>query len=120
MSCFPDAQRAGDIVFVSGTTARRADGTIAGVADIAAQTRAVLDDVRVSLESAGASLADLVDLTAFLVSMNDFAQYDRVYGEYFGESGPVRTTVAVHQLPHPELLIEIKATAYVPQARRRT
>ena len=116
MSNFPDFQRAGDFLFVSGTTARRADGTIAGVADIAEQTRAVLDDIRESLASAGASLADLVELTTFLVSMDDFGEYDRVYGDFFAENGPARTTVAVHQLPHPLLLIEIKATAFVPRA----
>jgi 2-aminomuconate deaminase len=47
--------------------------------------------------------------------MNDFAGYNEVYGEFFGYDGPTRTTVAVHQLPHPHLLIEIKAMAYKPQ-----
>jgi 2-aminomuconate deaminase len=120
MSRFPDVRRAGDFLLVSGTTARRADGTIAGDGDIAEQTRAAIDDIGESLEAAGASLADLIDLNAFLVSMSDFGEYDRVYGEYFGENGPARTTVAVHQLPHPLLLVEIKATAYVPQVRRKT
>jgi 2-aminomuconate deaminase len=47
--------------------------------------------------------------------MNDFGGYNEVYGEYFDERGPARTTVAVHQLPHPHILIEIQAVAYVPQ-----
>ena len=47
--------------------------------------------------------------------MNDFAGYNEVYGEYFGYDGPARTTVAVHQLPHPHLLIEIRAMAYKPE-----
>jgi 2-aminomuconate deaminase len=46
--------------------------------------------------------------------MKDFGGYNAVYGEYFGYDGPSRTTVAVHQLPHPNLLIEIKAIAYLP------
>lgn len=46
--------------------------------------------------------------------MNDFGGYNRVYGEFFDYDGPARTTVAVHQLPHPHLLIEIKAVAYQP------
>jgi 2-aminomuconate deaminase len=46
--------------------------------------------------------------------MNDFGAYNAVYGEYFDESGPARTTVAVHQLPHPHLLIEIQAVAKLP------
>ena len=46
--------------------------------------------------------------------MNDFAGYNEVYGRYFNSDGPARTTVAVHQLPHPHLLIEIRAMAYKP------
>jgi 2-aminomuconate deaminase len=47
--------------------------------------------------------------------VNDFAGYNEVYGEYFDETGPARTTVAVHQLPHPHLLIEIQAIAHLPR-----
>jgi 2-aminomuconate deaminase len=121
---FPHARRAGDYLFVSGTSSRRADGTFAGAEvdasgttslDIRVQTKAVLDNVARILEAAGSSLADVVDVTTFLVNMNDFGGYNEVYGNYFDETGPARTTVAVHQLPHPLLLIEIKATAYVPQ-----
>ncbi|ONU32364.1 RidA family protein, partial [Burkholderia cenocepacia] len=59
-------------------------------------------------------LSNLVEISAFLVNMSDFGGYNEVYAEYFDESGPARTTVAVHQLPHPHLLIEMKAVAYVP------
>ena len=61
-------------------------------------------------------LKDIVDLTTFLVNMNDFGGYNEVYGQYFDYDGPTRTTVAVHQLPHPHLLIEIKVTAYLPNS----
>jgi len=61
-----------------------------------------------------ASLNDLVELSCFLVNMNDFGGFNEVYSSYFDPSGPTRTTVAVHQLPHPHLLIEIKAVAYKP------
>ena len=44
--------------------------------------------------------------------MNDFGGYNEVWAEYFDETGPTRTTVAVHQLPHPHLLIEIQAVAH--------
>ncbi|MFD9246127.1 RidA family protein, partial [Streptomyces sp. NPDC059556] len=64
----------------------------------------------------GGGLADLVSVTTYLVSMNDFGGYNEVYAEYFDETGPARTTVAVHQLPHPHLLIEISAVAHVPRA----
>ncbi|MFB7941328.1 RidA family protein [Streptomyces sp. NPDC127049] len=120
---FPHLRRAGDLVFVSGTSSRRPDGTFAGASadpmgvtdlDIRVQTRAVLDTVDGLLAAAGGSLRDLVSITAYLVSMNDFGGYNEVYGEYFDETGPTRTTVAVHQLPHPHLLIEISAVAHLP------
>ena len=110
-------------MFVSGTSARRADNTISGAEvdslgttrlDIRVQTRAVIENIRDILQSAGAQLEDVVEVSTHLVNMNDFAGYNDVYGEFFGYDGPARTTVAVHQLPHPHLLIEIKATAYKP------
>ena len=120
---YPHVKRAGDFLIVSGTSARRADNTIAGAdvdglgttrLDIRAQTRAVLENVQDILRSAGAGLQDLVEVTTFLVNMNDFGGYNEVYGEFFNHEGPARTTVAVHQLPHPHLLIEIRAVAYKP------
>lgn len=123
---YPHIRRAGDFLFVSGTSSRRADNTIAGAEvdglgttrlDIREQTRAVIENIRDILGSAGATLKDVVELSSFLVNMNDFAGYNEVYGEYFDYDGPARTTVAVHQLPHPHLLIEIKAVAYKPEAK---
>src|SRR5256885_14087838 len=120
---FPHFRRAGDFIFVSGTSARRADDPMAGakreatgrtVLDIRTQTRAVLENIRDILASAGASLADVVEVSAYLVSMGDFNLYNEVYSEFFGYQGPARTTVAVAQLPHPPLLIEIKAGAHRP------
>ena len=75
------------------------------------QTRAVLENIRAILAAAGAELSDLVQVTTYLVNMNDFGGYNEVWAEYFDETGPARTTVAVHQLPHPHLLIEIQAVA---------
>ncbi len=120
---FPHVKRAGDFLFVSGISSRRPDGSFVGASademgttdlDIRAQTRAVLDNIRDILKSQGADLSDLVDVTCFLVNMADFKGYNEIYGEYFDYDGPARTTVAVHQLPHPHILIEIKGTAYKP------
>ncbi len=77
----------------------------------------MIENIRDILASAGADLADVVEISTFLVNMNDFGGYNQVYGEFFDADGPARTTVAVHQLPHPQLLIEIKAVAYKPLAR---
>ena len=120
---YPHVKRAGDLLFVSGTSSRRADNTIAGAEvddagttrlDIREQTKAVIENVRDILDSVGARLENVVEITTYLVNMNDFAGYNEVYGHYFGNDGPARTTVAVHQLPHPHLLIEIRAMAYKP------
>jgi 2-aminomuconate deaminase len=110
---YPHVKRAGDFLIVSGTSARRADNTIAGT-NIREQTRAVLGNVRDILTSAGALLSDVVEITSYLVDMKDFAGYNEVYGEFFSPDGPARTTVAVRQLPNPQLLIEIRALAYRP------
>ena len=83
--------------------------------DIRQQTRAVIENIESILQSGGAELSDLIEITTFLVNMNDFGGYNEVYGDFFDYDGPARTTVAVHQLPHPHLLIEIKAVAYKPQ-----
>jgi 2-aminomuconate deaminase len=119
---FPHAKVVGDVVYVSGTSARRPDNSIAGASvdelgtatlDIREQTRAVIENISAILGSVGASLDDLVQITTYLVSMNDFGGYNEVYASYFAEDGPTRTTVAVHQLPHPHLLIEMQAVAHL-------
>ena len=115
---FPHIKRAGDFLFVSGTSSRRNDDSFAGVAvdalgvtqlDIRQQTRAVIENIRDILAAEGATLADCVEITSYLVDMNDFGGYNEVWAEYFDHAGPTRTTVAVHQLPHPHLRIEMKA-----------
>lgn len=120
---YPHVKVVGDFIFVSGTSSRRADNTIAGVEiidemgtkkiDAYLQTKAVLENIDKNLKTVGASLIDVVDVSSFLVNMNDFAEYNKAYAEFFDkETGPTRTTVAVHQLPHPDLVVEIKVTAY--------
>ena len=120
---YPHLKRAGDFIFVSGVSSRRKDGTFEGaitdemgnvVLDIGKQTRAVLNNINDILKSSDASLDDVVDLSTFLVNINDFKGYNEAYAEFFDYGGPTRTTVAVDQLPHPLILIEIKVTAYKP------
>ncbi|WP_341216775.1 RidA family protein [uncultured Wocania sp.] len=120
---YPHTKRVDNFIFVSGTSSRRADNTIAGVdiidnmgtkrLNIETQTREVLLNIEKNLAKEGATLKDVVDVTSFLVNMNDFAGYNKAYAEFFDvETGPTRTTVAVHQLPHPDLVVEIKVMAY--------
>ncbi|MEM6723636.1 MAG: RidA family protein [Bacteroidota bacterium] len=120
---YPHVKRVGDFIYVSGTSSRRPDNTHVGAEqqedgtfqlDIRLQTQAVIENIGKLLEGIGASLKDVIDITTFLVDMQDFKGYNEVYGTFFDHTGPTRTTVAVHQLPHPNLLIEIKAIAYRP------
>lgn len=125
---YPHVKIAGAMAFVSGTSSRRPDDTIAGAEigadgqvrlDIRVQTRAVIEGIGTILESVGASLGDLVTVTTYLVDIADFAGYNEVYGEFFDDaSGPARTTVAVRELPHPHLLIEIQGIAVLPEEDR--
>jgi 2-aminomuconate deaminase len=126
---FPHIKRAGDFLFVSGTSSRRADDTIAGAdtdkfgathLDIREQTRAVIENIRGILASMDARLKDVVEISTYLVKMEDFHGYNEVYAEYFDEQGPARTTVAVRQLPHAHLLIEMKAIAYKPVSHEKS
>lgn len=125
---YPHARVVGDLVFVSGVSSRRFDNTHAGVTvhddgrvdkDVREQTRAVLDNIAAILAAAGLELSHVVDMTVYLVDMKDYAGMNEAWNERFTkEGGPARTTVAVHQLPHPNLLIEMKAVAARPEARR--
>lgn len=121
---YPHVKRVGDFIYISGTSSRRQDNTHVGATrsedgiwelDVKAQTKAVIENIGDLLQSVGADLSHVVDITTFLVDMKDFKGYNEVYGTFFNnKTGPTRTTVAVHQLPHPNLLIEIKAVAYLP------
>lgn len=123
---YPHAKKVGPFLYVSGISSRRPDNSHEGVKihedgtvekDCALQTRAVIKNIEAILQSAGAELSDLVDVTVFLVDMKDYAAFNSVYNEFFdAETGPARTTVAVKELPHPNLLIEIKALAYLAQS----
>jgi 2-aminomuconate deaminase len=118
---YPHIKEVGEFVWVSGTSSRRADDTFEGVTvdadgqvtvDITAQTRAVITNIADLLASVGLGLEHLVQVTSYLVDMADFAQYNAAYAEFFDHTGPTRTTVAVRELPHPHLLIEITAVAH--------
>ena len=121
---YPHFKRAGDFIFVSGTSSRRQDNSHEGVEiddagnvtlDIRAQTHAVIRNIEATLVEAGSGLNALVEITTFLSDMSYFKGYNAVYSEYFDHTGPARTTVAVAQLPHPNIIIEIKAVAFTKE-----
>ena len=118
---FPHLRVAGGLAWVSGTSARSADNTIEGAAvavdgtvrlDPVLQSRAVLANVEQILARVGLDRTDLVDATAFLIDMGHFDAWNAVWTDFFkGCESPARTTVAVQALPHPHLLVEVKAVA---------
>lgn len=121
---YPHAKRAGNLLFLSGVGPRKPNAEeIPGVKldeegnvlshDIEAQCHAVFENVHIILEEAGSSWNNLVDVTVFLTDMkNDFETYNRIYGEYFKDNQPCRTTVEVSSLPTP-IAIELKCIATI-------
>jgi len=120
---YPHLQRVGDLIFISGMGPRQPGtneipgGPIKDDSgnpldyDIKAQTHAVIDNVRVILEEYGSGLESVVDVLVFLTDMErDFSGYNEVYAEYFSETLPARTTVAVDALP-TSIAIELKVVA---------
>jgi 2-iminobutanoate/2-iminopropanoate deaminase len=107
---YSQAIRAAGLVFTSGQIAidPATQQVIAG--DIAAQTDRVLKNLSGLLKAAGTSLDKAVRCTVFLQNMGDFAAMNEVYGRYFGQAPPARTTVEAARLPK-DVLVEIDVIA---------
>ena len=123
VGAYQHLQRVGELIFVSGRCPRQPEtneipgGPIKDESgnpldyDIKAQTHAVIDNIRVILEEYGSGLESVVDVLVFLIDMErDFSGYNEVYAEYFSETLPARTTVAVDALP-TSIAIELKVVA---------
>lgn len=110
---YSPARRVGGFVFVSGSSGRQGDGSIAE--DVGGQTEATLARIGDILADHGATLADVVEAQVFLVDMADYAAMNAVWNRVFADPAkfPARTTVAVRALPQAQLLVEIRATAWV-------
>ena len=104
----------GTMVFLSGMTARRADGTIAGVGDIETQTRQVCENLKSAIEAAGGSLDDVCRVDVYMRNMEHFEAIHKVRREYFKAPAPTSTMVEVTKMVHPDYLIEINAIAVLP------
>src|ERR1700743_746195 len=95
LSHYTDAVRFGDILFVSGLTAHDGDGKPVGGADAAAQTRQILLNLKLVLDAAGATFADVLKVTVFLTDINDRAAINPVRQEFFGVARPASTLIEV-------------------------
>ena len=101
----------GKLVFVSGMTARRPDGTIAGIGDIEEQTRQVCENIKHALEAAGASMDDVCRIDVHLRNIGDRERFNKVRQQYWPANPPASTLVEVSKLASPEYLVEITAIA---------
>jgi len=113
------AVRAGDRVFVSGTTALNARGVVEGKGDVYRQTRAVMDTIFTALEQAGAAREDLVYTKTYLTDLGGGAVYTRAWVEALGDVRPASTLLGIPALVLPEMLIEVEAEALIGAARTR-
>jgi enamine deaminase RidA (YjgF/YER057c/UK114 family) len=105
----------GRLVFVSGMTARRADGSIAGIGDISEQTRQVCENVKAAVEAAGGSMDDICRVDVHVRNMEHFEAIHKVRALYFKPPLPASTMVEVTKMTSPDLLIEMSAIAVLPQ-----
>ena len=108
---------AGRIVFVSGCVATDAQGRVVGGSDVVAQARQVHENIKRCLAAAGATFADVCKVTVFLRNVNDREKVNSVRKEYFGAHRPASTLVEISRLVRDDYLIEIEATAVLPERR---
>ena len=108
-------EAAGRIVFISGMTARRPDGSIAGIGDITEQTRQVCENIRAAVEAAGGTLDDVCRVDVYVRNMEHFQAIHKVRAEYFKPPLPASTMVEVTKMTSPDYLIEISAIAVLPK-----
>ena len=111
------AVRAGDFVFVAGTTAGAPEGAIGGNAP-AEQTREIFRRVAVALEEAGATFGDVVRTRIYLRNIGDFEAVGAVHGEIFGEIRPAATAIEVSGLAADDMLVEIDVDAIIGSAAK--
>lgn len=109
----------GVMVFISGMTARRPDGRIAGIGDIEEQTRQACENLKNAIEAAGGTMDDVCRVEVFLRNMGDSERVNKVRREFFGSPPPASTVVEVSKLASPEFLVQISAIAVVsPEVSR--
>ncbi|GAA1649591.1 RidA family protein [Georgenia ruanii] len=106
----------GTLVFISGMTARNAEGGVTGVGDVSAQTHQVCQNLQAAVEAAGGTLDDIVRVDVYVRNMEDFQAIHAVRSQYFTGIAPASTMVEVSKFVNKDYLIEINAIAVLPEA----
>jgi reactive intermediate/imine deaminase len=109
ISHYCDAVRFGDLLFISGVPPTDAKGKVVGGDDVAAQTRQVFLNMKLVLDAAGASFADILKITVYLLDVNDRSRINPVRQEFFGKARPASTLIGVNELAIPGMKVEIEA-----------
>jgi enamine deaminase RidA (YjgF/YER057c/UK114 family) len=107
------AVRVGDRVWVSGTTATDAEGSVIGLGDPYAQTMQALRNIEKALAVAGARMTDVVRTRMYVTDIDHWEEVGRAHAETFGSVRPATTMVEVKRLISPEMLVEVEAEAVV-------
>src|SRR5688572_9262902 len=107
------AVRVGSIITVAGTAPLDPDGKTVGKGDAAAQARRCIEIISAALQSAGASLRDVVRTRILLIQIDDWQKVAAVHGEFFRDIRPVNTIMQVSRFIDPDWLVEIEADAVI-------
>ena len=109
ISHYCDAVRFGDLLFIAGIPPTDAKGRVVGGADVAAQARQVFVNMKMVLDAAGATFADVLKVTVYLLDVNDRKKINPVRQEFFGAARPASTLIGVRELAIPGMKVEIEA-----------
>ena len=109
--------RGGTTIYVSGLVSRDKQGNVIGKGDMAAQIRQVGENLRLSLESAGATLKDLVRTCTYVTDIDEFFKHVDMRQKYFGQALPTSSTIGVSRLSHPDFLVEVEAFAVIEDSQ---
>ena len=113
ISHYSDAVRAGNTVYVSGQAALDGAGRLVGAGDVVAQAGQVLENLKLALAAAGATLDDVVKVTVYLADVADRPQVNEVRKVYFGANRPASTLIGIDQFAIDGMLVEIDAVAVI-------
>ncbi|MDF1696803.1 MAG: RidA family protein [Saprospiraceae bacterium] len=108
------AIRVGNTIEVAGTTAMK-DGSLIGSNDIYIQTKTILDIIKEAIEGLGGNINDVIRTRMFVTDISQWESVAKAHGEVFGKIKPASTMVEVSGLIHPEMLIEIEASALISE-----